>query len=304
MNNKILYVLCIPFFIIFSLSAQDIKKLSNQLIELTSYLSTLEKKLELGSFKPIPETTYGKAWQKPTQEGYHYRNENEIRDKRKIVIFAYGSLVNEKQSPTNRNKLKAGNFVKTTIKVPLSLGRISNKNTPNRRVTVVLDNTSDTTGKLWAAYSKFTFLPNARNNLAAREGIPFLDNKYNLEAIMYIKKLLPLTKKDSNEIDIPDMPGWVVKASPSSNHLLSNSIIKEMAEFTEKNNANAAIWASFPSNASLAEIQQQLKEDPTLSKNTFFYLQKLPSSTKLDLSKYFQKSSSKIGERLRKLLST
>jgi hypothetical protein len=141
--------------------------LLNQLQDLKVNLESLKKNLkqhEKTEEELVPQTTIGEAWKKSTKQNYRYYDETAIRESRKILVFGYGSLMKQKKSLTNLNKLKAGNFIKTNIEVPLSLTRISGQGTNNRRVTVVIDNESDETGNLWAAFSKFQFLPNARNN--------------------------------------------------------------------------------------------------------------------------------------------
>ncbi len=110
------------------------------------------------------------AWQTPNPDGYKYRNEIEVQDKRKIIVLAYGSLVNQKENQRTGNALRAGQFYKTPLEAPTDFTRISSSGTQQRRVTIVIDNQSQQGKPLWGAISEFEFLPNARNNLAAREG--------------------------------------------------------------------------------------------------------------------------------------
>jgi hypothetical protein len=275
--------------------------LLNQLQDLKVNLESLKKNLkqhEKTEEELVPQTTIGEAWKKSTKQNYRYYDETAIRESRKILVFGYGSLMKQKKSLTNLNKLKAGNFIKTNIEVPLSLTRISGQGTNNRRVTVVIDNESDETGNLWAAFSKFQFLPNARNNLAAREGAPLKNTEspldgYDLSNIFYIKKLLSQQTKDPNEQEIQGMPGWVVRVGVQDKRQeLPQPLLKEMAQFAERNGADAAIWASFPSNKTVEEIKNALRTDERLAKNTYYYLRTLPLQ-KLKFEKYFGKSNPK-----------
>jgi hypothetical protein len=267
--------------------------LEDMLSQLNKKLSTLQEYLKGKLSQPsvlqiayeasinqpaIPPTTTGDAWKKPTKEGYRYRDENQIRDKRKIVVFAYGSLINQKKSPSNKNKLKAGPFVETNIKVPVSLKRISSANTENRRATLIIDNESKDTRNLWAAFSKFAYLPNARNNLAAREGTAYNNQQegYNLRNIFYMKKLLSGQTSDVNEIPLQNVTGnWVVRGGLEI-LLPSDLILRQMAEYANKNGADAAIWAAFPSNTTWKEVLDKLRDDRTFWINTIDYIGSLP----------------------------
>ena len=103
--------------------------------------------------------------QRADANGYRYKDENTIQDKRKIAILSYGSLVKQAENHQTGARLDASAFAPTEIRLPVSLARLSQGN----RLTAVIDKNGKPK-KVWAATSQFQFLPNARNNLAAREG--------------------------------------------------------------------------------------------------------------------------------------
>ena len=133
-------------------------------------------------------------------QGYHYKDENSIQDKRKIAILSYGSLVNQATNRRTGVKLEATPFILTPVQLPVSLSRISQDN----RLTAVIDRQGELK-RVYAAQSKFQWLPNARHNLAAREGASYRGQTdgYRLNSIFYMKKLLPGRAKDDNEDAFP-----------------------------------------------------------------------------------------------------
>lgn len=210
--------------------------------------------------------------------GYHYRNESDVQDKRNIAIISYGSLVNQPQNLITHVRLEATQFQPTTIQLPVSLMRESSSNTPQRRITAIIDRTGELK-RVWAATSTFHYLPNARNNLAAREGSRLQSQAtgYDLNNIFYMKKLLPGRTKDNNEEVIPQTDRWVIRVASHELQKLPTNIAQSIARWADNNTITAVIWASFPPNiASKHEVIQRLIADQILLHNTQAYVRNLP----------------------------
>lgn len=206
--------------------------------------------------------------------GYTYKNENTIRDKRKIAILSYGSLVNQSANLRTGAVLETTGFAPTDIQLPVSLSRISQDN----RLTAVIDAQGELK-RVYAAQSKFQSLPNARNNLAAREGARYLGQQdgYILDAIFYMKKILPGQVKDSNEDVIPNTLNWVIRHENSERQRLPINVAQSLARWADGRGFTGIIWASFaPNQGSQAEIIQKLLSDSALLRNTQEYVTKLP----------------------------
>lgn len=212
-----------------------------------------------------------------TRDPYLYRDENTIRDRREIAVLSYGSLVND-PAPDNRPALKAGQFSRSNITLPVALSRQSQGN----RITAVIDNTLGTDKTMYYATSKFHFLPNARNNLAGREGVPFRSGQYSLDNIFYMKKG---GTRDSNETPISGSHNWVMRAS-DSRVVLSNDKSLEIAKWADQKGYTAVIWASFPPNkSSIREVARNLLSDTELLRNTKNYVDLLPDGPQTDLER-------------------
>ncbi len=210
--------------------------------------------------------------------GYRYENESRIADRRKIAIMAYGSLVHQpvNQATGARLLLKAA-FKPTEIQLPVSLLRESSSG----RLTAVLDPKGEPK-RVWLAESPFTFLPNARCNLAAREGCmkKFSDNGqisgYDLTAISYMKRLLPGKQKDENEAPLTGAPGWVGRIEQDAAQMPQEAA-KALALLAEQQGYLAVVWAAFPPNVnSRQQAVNRLCEDADLLLNTQAYIRNLP----------------------------
>ncbi|HEV2917319.1 MAG TPA: hypothetical protein VGW78_06275 [Candidatus Babeliales bacterium] len=208
--------------------------------------------------------------------GYQYTNEMEIQNIRKIAILAYGSLVRQRENNQTHARLESTGFIPTEIYFPISLTRQSK----GPRLTAVIDIHGEPK-RVWAATSKFTFLPNARNNVAAREGSPFKGHRkgYDLSNIFYIKKLLPGQKKDHNEAYITGS-SWVIRLPVNmqqENQFLDDNTVHDIIQWAEQYSYSAVLWASFASNISLNEaITKLLHNNNKLLKNTQKYVRNLP----------------------------
>ena len=207
--------------------------------------------------------------------GYRYRDESTVGDKRKIAILSYGSLVKQRENLQTRARLETRTeFAQTQVQLPVSLARVSRDN----RITAVIDKDGDPK-RVWAAESKYTFLPNARNNLAAREGSPYRgqDTGYDLTNIFYMKKLLPSRMKDSNEEVVPGTQNWVIRTAANERQQLPMNVAQKVAKWADDSSYTAVIWASFPPNISSREqVIQKLLADDTLLRNTQEYVRNLP----------------------------
>ena len=216
---------------------------------------------------------------------FKYKKEETVRDMRKIAVLAYGSLINDPAPSDGRPKLKiSSQFASTGIKVPIALSRHSSKGKDNERVTAVIDNSIGTEKELYSATSWTQFLPNARNNLAGREGINLKDGKYDLKTSYYLKKLLPGKQKEADESFIPGTNNqWVRRSSDSAPDLrraaLKDAKAKEIADWADRKDYTAAIWASFPPTfATEQDVAKELVKQENgrrLLKNTQKYVRDL-----------------------------
>ena len=215
--------------------------------------------------------------------GYRYRDENTVQDKRKIAILSYGSLVKQPQNLQTNARLQASAFVPTDIKLPVSLMRQSQ----GPRITAVVDRDGDLK-RVWVATSNFQFLPNARNNVAAREGsrLQSQDAGYDLVNIFYMKKLAPGRMRDNNEEIVPGVDGWVIRTAANNRQQLPVEVQQNVARWADANGYSAVIWASFPPNISnREEVIRRLAEDDTLLRNTQEYVRNLPDGAQSALER-------------------
>lgn len=142
-----------------------------------------------------------------SNDPYRYKDETTVRDIRNITILSYGSLVND-PAPINRPTLRASRFQSTNISLPVALSRKSRGD----RITAIIDNNLGEPKPVYYAVSNFHFLPNARNNLAGREGIRLESNGYDLTNIFYMKKKLHNDNQDPNEKTVIDS-NWLIRIS-------------------------------------------------------------------------------------------
>lgn len=211
------------------------------------------------------------------ESGYTYKDESAVSDKRNIAILAYGSLVNQPQGSTGVTLKARYPFKDTSLTMPVGFTRISSANTPKKRVTAVIDTASQFSRPLYATQSDFKFLPNARQNLAAREGTALrsASEGYDLKYTPYMKKLTTGRAKDSNEAEIPGIPGWVVRLE-EGRLKLPDSQLKRIAQWAQENGFSAVIWASYPSTHTQQQILDQLRQDRLLLDNTKAYIRNMP----------------------------
>ncbi len=205
--------------------------------------------------------------------GYRYRNEQPVQDKRKIAVLSYGSLVNQCANRHTGACIETYGFQPTSLTLPVSITHLSQ----THRFTAVIDN-NGYPKRVYAAQSKFQFLPNARNNLAAREGSSYSGQKrgYDLSCMFYMKKLTPGADKDSNEEFIPGSQ-WVILVPKNPRQRLSNPIALSIADWADSQNYTAVIWASFPPNIeSQKAAAAKILQDNDLYYNTKDYIIKLP----------------------------
>lgn len=209
----------------------------------------------------------------------------------KILVLSYGSLVKQKDNKKTGALLRATDFHKTSLEVPISFTFIAglpatllhshnkkllNKH-PLRRATATIDRLSKENKPFWFAVSKMNSLFEARNNLAAREGAPFLAEKngYDLTHIYYVKKIDAAYKKAANERFIPGYKHWVAMRAPQRQQL-SLQQLQQLVAFTIKQKADAAIWVALPSHVTQEELNKIIKRDYHFAHNTAAYIQKMP----------------------------
>lgn len=234
-------------------------------------------------------------------QGYHYKDENSIQDKRKIAILSYGSLVNQATNRRTGVKLEATPFILTPVQLPVSLSRISQDN----RLTAVIDRQGELK-RVYAAQSKFQWLPNARHNLAAREGASYRGQTdgYRLNSIFYMKKLLPGRAKDDNEDAIPNTHNWVIRHEDNERQSLSMNTAQVLAGWADNLGYQAIIWASFPPNErSRTATIEKLLVDSQLLLNTQAYVRTLPDGPQSDFEQAIMGGRAQLGAFARRLES-
>lgn len=239
-----------------------IKNLTKRLLLLLPIISSMHA-MEL----PVPRVD---------ANGYQYKDESTIQDKRKIAILSYGSLVRQDTNRQTGAKLEASPFNPTSIQLPISLTRLSQGN----RITAVIDRDGDLK-RVWAATSRFQYLPNARNNLAAREGANYRNQAsgYDLTNIFYMKKLLPGREKESNEETISGSQRWVIRSQANERQRLPLAKAQNLARWADEQGYTAIIWASFPPSNDLsshADVIRKLLGNSELLSNTQDYVRNLP----------------------------
>jgi hypothetical protein len=224
------------------------------------------------------------------------KEKSTFNKKKKILIFSYGSLVVQKENKKTGKQLQATAFTMTNIKVPISFAFIAGlpphliktnkknwKSFPLRRATATIDRFSKDYKPLWFAFSKKDTLPEALNNLAAREGASKVrkSQRYDTTYLFYIKRVTQNYKKLNSEKWIPGLTNWVTKKPWYRSQQLSNECLKEIVHFTQKQKADVAIWAALPSNITNRELVTIIKNDKVFTKNTQAYIKKMPPGNKL-----------------------
>ena len=145
-------------------------------------------------------------------------------------------------------------------------------------MTAVIDRDGDPK-RVWAATSKFQFLPNARNNVAAREGSPYRgqDTGYDLTNIFYMKKFAHGRMKDANEETIAGSDRWVIRTEANERQRIPMGTALALAQWADANGYSAIMWASFPPNLSSQQVAAaKLLENAELLRNSQDYVRKLP----------------------------
>lgn len=205
--------------------------------------------------------------------GYRYANESTISTPRKIAILSYGTLVKKSVGPSGV-QLQASPFKPTDIFFPISLSRIC-----GNRLTATIDIHGEPK-RIWAATSFYRYLPNARNNLAGREGSSYLGQikGYDLSAISYMKRLAHGQTKDSNEELIPDTANkWAIRIQENPQQRIPLATAKQLAKWADSEGYSAVIWVSLALNVnSQQEAIDKLLHDPTFLANTQEYVKNLP----------------------------
>ncbi len=213
--------------------------------------------------------------QRVDSNGYRYKDEDTVQDKRKIAILSYGSLVHQPINERTGAQLYASSFQPTALSLPVAMARES----AGKRISAVVDTLCGKDKRVWYAVSEFAFLPNARNNLAAREGVLLRNGHggYDLTNIFYIKKILPGRTKEADEEVIPDTTQWVIRTTDNVRQRIPTVTAQSIASWAEKNRFSAVIWASFPATlSSQKDVARTLLSDPELLRNTQGYVQMLP----------------------------
>lgn len=227
-----------------------------------------------------------------TKRGFRYIQETNVPHdyKQKILILSYGSLVKQKMNRKTGDVLYAGPFTKTSIAIPISFTFLAGypktgyhtapdilETYKNRRATAAIDANSDEYKNLWVATSDFSLLSNARNNLAAREGAPFINKKqgYDLSSIFYIRKVSNASKKKTHEESIVGFPGWVMLRPPLSHQQLTPVVLYDIVKLLQEHHGDAAIWVALPANVNKNVLFDLLK-DPVFVTNTARYIHNMP----------------------------
>jgi hypothetical protein len=220
---------------------------------------------------------------------YQYKSEAGITNKRKIGILAYGSLVHQSVNVDTGAMLQASAFVRTPVTLPVSMLRLSSAGKPTRRITAVIDNLGQPKN-VYVATSGFAFLPNARNNLAAREGAPYYGQGvgYDLNNIFYMKKLQGSQSPDNNEARV-DNTDWVIRRAPNPRQQIPPAMAAALARWADspERRYDALIWASFPPNCdSQDDVVQKLISDTVLLNNTKEYIRNLPEGPQTQFEQF------------------
>jgi|GEM_PF-1522709 len=205
--------------------------------------------------------------------GYRYTDESTVSNKRKIAILSYGTLVKKSVGPTGVD-LQASFFQPTDILFPISLSRIC-----ANRLTATIDINGEPK-RVWYATSSYGYLPNARNNLAGREGSDYLGQAkgYDVSSISYMKRLTHGQTKDNNEELVPGTANrWVIRVEAISQQIIPPALAKQIATWADKEGYSAVIWVTLPINVkSREEAIDKLLYDPTFLANTQEYVKNLP----------------------------
>ncbi len=199
----------------------------------------------------------------------------------RIGILSYGSLVNRPTHSVTGAYLSASQFEPTSVLFPITLSLLDHK----QRITAVIDTVRGTPKRVYLATSHFNSLQKAMQNLAAREGAPFLKNekKYSTEFIFYIKKISSHEKIQKDELPL-QFEEWVIHDSPDSRQKLNNTLIDEIMGLAKQHSLDAVLWVSCPIvSQNSQEFVAQLIQDPVLLKNAQIYIKWLADGPQSEL---------------------
>lgn len=200
---------------------------------------------------------------------------------RNIAVLAYGSVIN------NPGDMKINSsFKKTPFGMPIRLSRASrwpgfpnpSSMTDGRRFSLTIDPLA-TPEPVYYARSSFSSIPEARDDLAKREGSP------NRSNIAYLRRLRPGQAPDAAETYRNNYwAGYLLQLEPK--------YADKITMWADQNNFDAVIWTSLPANVQTEPgaaggrlIFEYLNNDPVLLKNTQAYIRGLPADIKTRLLK-------------------
>lgn len=192
-----------------------------------------------------------------------------------VAVLAWGSLVNQVESPVYGSKLEIETSfaIADRLKLPIRMSRLSSKDTDNRRITLVIDRNA-TDEKVYAATSAYHNLQQARANLRAREGTTDANISY-----------LKCGRSEGNEEE------YNVDGQYWSGHRgaeLSQEKAQQIIQWAKRNHFGSVIWAGLSPNITSGtgesgsrgrEILAMLQNDPILLANTQDYIRHLPYTT-------------------------
>ncbi len=192
---------------------------------------------------------------------------------RNIAILGYGSLIKHPKRSWAELKIN-GEFKKTNFTLPIGLTRASAwkeypsnpEKYPNRKLTVIIDQKATKKG-VYFATSKFKSLPKVRENMAKREASV---KKY----MAYVRQLKPGQQKGQ----IEDF-AYIYQGNKWTGIILQlpKKDAQKIVRWAAKNNFDAVVWTSLPATLSNKKnIEQMLRQDKTLLKNTQSYITLLP----------------------------
>lgn len=194
----------------------------------------------------------------------------------RIGVIGFGSLVNNPHSEVYGRTLEVrrprGDFPRPTgvradspfvlaegLRLPTRLGRWSNEDTGNERLTLVLAEGASQE-QVYVAESKFNNLNEAIRNLREREGIP----ESGKDNIGYVN-LNARTKRSKITV-----------------------VGARIEEWARQNRFNAVIWTDLPpkgvqfgANSTGREVMPLLQNNPRLLENTKKYIESLPTKNAL-----------------------
>lgn len=207
-----------------------------------------------------------------------------ITAQERIAILSYGSLVKRSNHSVTGAHLRASPFEPTTISFPISLSPLAHKD----RITAVIDTQYGGPKRVWVATSGFSSLHDAMQNLAAREGAPYLKNKkqYDTRYLFYVKQLAPGQKNQKGEQLLPAFEGWVIHDTADRRQQLDTTIINEIISFAKKNSFDAVVWVSCPIvPISSRDFIARLVKDPVMLKNAQMYVKLFADGPQTDLER-------------------